>query len=505
MLYGYRVHGPYEPERGHRFNPNKLLLDPYAKALRGELRWSDAHYGYRLGSAARGSRVRPARQRPRHAEVRGRSTSASPGATTSRPACRWDETVIYETHVRGITMRHPRRARAAARHLRRRWRTRRVIEHLVQARRHRDRAAAGPCLRRRPPSARQGPAQLLGLQHDRLLRAGAALLSAGGAIGEFKTMVKRLHAAGIEVILDVVYNHTAEGNHLGPTLSFRGIDNATYYRLRPDEPRYYVDFTGMRQHAQHDASRACCSWSWTACATGSRRCTSTASASTSPRRSAREAHGFDRSGGFFDAIRQDPVLARRQADRRAVGRRPGRLSGRQLPARLVRVERPLPRHRARSTGAATTAHAAEFAAAPDRLGRPVRAARPPRLGQRQLRHRARRLHAARPGHLQREAQRGERRGQPRRPQRTTTRWNCGVEGPTDDPAILALRERQKRNLLATLLLSQGTPMLLGRRRDRPHPGRQQQRLLPGQRDQLVRLGAASTETDRDADRVRRAG
>ena len=273
-------------------------------------------------------------------------------------------------------------------------------------------------------------------------------------------MVKRLHDAGIEVILDVVYNHTAEGNHLGPTLSFRGIDNATYYRLRPDNPRLYVDDTGCGNtlNLSHprvlqlviDSLRY---WVEEMHVDGFRfdlattlgredaRLRSRTAASSTPSGRTRCWRGvkliaepWDLGPGGYQVGNFPPGWAEWNDRYRDAVRQ--LLAGRR--------------------GACCRARRA-----PDRLGRPVRAPRPARLGQRQLRHRARRLHAARPRLLQRQAQRGERRGQPRRPRRQLLSWNCGVEGPTDDPAIMALRERQKRNLLATLLLSQGTPMLLG--------------------------------------------
>ena len=165
---------PTSPTAGHRFNPNKLLLDPYAKALRGQLRWSDAHFGYRLGSGARGPLVRPARQRPRHAQMRAWSTSAYTWGDDQPPGVPWGETITYETHVRGMTMRHPGVPERAARHLRR-ARPPGGDRPPAQARRHRGRAAAGPGLRPGPASARPGSGQLLGLQLDRLLRARAAL------------------------------------------------------------------------------------------------------------------------------------------------------------------------------------------------------------------------------------------------------------------------------------------------------------------------------------------
>ena len=201
---------------------------------------------------------------------------------------------------------------------------------------------------------------------------------------------------------------------------------------------------------------------------------------------ARQFHEVDKLSAFFDLIQQDPVISPGQAHRRAVGRRRRRLPGRQLPAAVDGVERQVPRHRARLL-ARRAAHPRRVRVAVHRLQRPLRAQRPQADRVDQLRHRPRRLHAARPRVLQREAQRGQRRGRPDGESHNRS-WNCGVEGPTDDPEVSALRLRQQRNFLTTLLLCQGVPMIAARRRDRAHPAGQQQRLLPGQRARLGRLG-----------------
>jgi glycogen operon protein len=213
-LYGYKVDGPYEPGQGHRFNPSKLLIDPYAKAVSGPIRWSDELYGYTVGDA-------------------------------QAPNTPWNQTVIYETHVRGMTMRHP----GVPEHLRGTYlglASDSIIDHLTNlgvtavelmpvhqfvADRH---------------LVEQGLTNYWGYNTIGFFapHVGYATGGLGQQVGEFKSMVRTLHRAGIEVILDVVYNHTAEGNQLGPTLSLRGIDNSVYYRLTPEDQRYYLDYTG---------------------------------------------------------------------------------------------------------------------------------------------------------------------------------------------------------------------------------------------------------------------
>ncbi len=240
-LYGYRVYGPYAPEQGHRFNPHKLLLDPYAKAIIGGMQWSDAQFGYRIGHP--------------HQDLSFSRRDSAPGmpkcqvidpafdwGNDKRPAIPWHETVIYETHVRGFTRQHPtipdqQRGTYAS------LGAGPVIEHLQRL--------GVTAVELLPIHVFLDDRHLL----DRGLRnywgynsigylAPEQRYAAGDPVNEFKQMVKALHAAGIEVILDVVYNHTAEGNHFGPTLSFRGIDNAAYYRLVEGNRRYYMDYTG---------------------------------------------------------------------------------------------------------------------------------------------------------------------------------------------------------------------------------------------------------------------
>ncbi len=241
QLYGYRVYGPYDPKRGHRFNPNKLLLDPYAKDIIGTVRWNDALYGYTIGNSDADLSLDP--RNSAHGMPKSRVIETTFAWGDDRPLnTPWHDTVIYELHVKGFTQQHPAvppqyRGTYAG------LTTEPVIEYFKQL--------GITAVELMPVHS---------FVHDRYLVeqglsnywgystlgyfAPHGAYSASGKVSEFKTMVKRLHSNGIEVILDVVYNHTAEGNHLGPTLCFRGIDNATYYRLVPNDRRYYMDYTG---------------------------------------------------------------------------------------------------------------------------------------------------------------------------------------------------------------------------------------------------------------------
>ncbi len=233
QLYGYRVHGPYEPRNGMRFNPNKLLLDPYAKQLIGQVTWSDALFGYRIGSTREDLIMDRRDSAAGLPKCRVIDTAFSWGDDRP-PRTPWHDTVIYEAHVKGFTYLHPQvpqRLRGTYAGLA----SYSVIEHLQRL--------GITAIELMPVHAFVDDRQLVrkGLRN---YWGYKMRYSESGTVGEFKSMVKRFHSAGIEVILDVVYNHTAEGNQLGPTLSFRGIDNASYYRLMPDNPRFYMDFTG---------------------------------------------------------------------------------------------------------------------------------------------------------------------------------------------------------------------------------------------------------------------
>ena len=402
----------------------------------------------------------------------------------------YNETVIYEAHVKGLTFRNPDIPRGDARHVRG-ARPPGDDRPPTRARRHRGRADAGAPVRPRPLAAPSAGCATTGATTRSASSPRTRLLVArarrGQQVQEFKAMVRALHEAGIEVILDVVYNHTAEGNHLGPTLSLRG------HRQRrrttgssTDSRQYYMDYTGtgntLNVRHPHTLQLIMDSLRYWVHRDARRRLPLRPGRDAGPR--------VLRRRPAVDVLRPGPAGPGGlpgQAHRRAVGRRPRRLPGRQLPAAVDRVERQVPRHGPRLL-ARRAGDAGEFAA---------RITGSPDLYQ----HDGRRPFAsinfvtAHDGFTLRDLvsyneKHNEANGEDNRDGETHNRsWNCGVEGETDDLEILALRAQQRRNFLATLFLSQGVPMLLHGDETRPHPAGQQQRLLPGQRPHLAGLGA----------------
>jgi isoamylase len=454
QLYGYRVYGPYDPGAGHRFNHHKLLIDPYAKAAHGTIRWDDAVFGYKVGDPEedlsfderdsapfmpKGKVIDPAftwgRERP-----------------TQRP---WHETIIYEMHVKGFTMRHPDVPEAA----------RGTFGGLSSA-------AVVDYLRDLGVTA----VELLPVHffmHDRhLIERGLRNYWGYNTIGfftphpeylgkgdisEVKTFVQVMHDAGIEVILDVVYNHTAEGNHMGPTLSFRGIDNCSYYYLMDDQ-RYYNDFTGTgnalelrHPNALRMVTDSLRYWVQEMQVDGFRFDLATTLA--------RVGGPFDEHASFLDAVAQDPVLASVKLIAEPwdtglggyqVGHFPPGWSEwndqyRDTMRRFWKGdEGQLPPLASRLSGSADIYNyrgrrpwaSVNFVTAHD--GFTLRD-----LVSYDQKHNEANKEDNRDG------------------SDNNNSWNCGAEGPTDDPEILALRRRQMRNFLTTLLLSQGVPMVLG--------------------------------------------
>jgi isoamylase len=305
LLYGYRVYGPYDPARGHRFNGNKLLIEPYAKDIVGQVRWSDAHFGYKIGHRNEDLSF----DRRDNAAGMPKCRVIDPAFTwgdDKAPNIPWPDMVIYETHVRGFTMKHPE-VPPALRGTYAGMATAPVIDHLKRL--------GVTSVELMPVHAFLNDRHLI----DRGLTnywgynsigffAPDHRFSSTGVVSEFKTMVKTLHSHGIEVILDVVYNHTAEGNHLGPTLSFRGVDNAAYYRLVGDNPRYYMDYTGCGNTLDLQQPRmlqlimdSLRYWVLEMHVDGFRFDLASALA--------RELHAVDKLGAFFDILLQDPVLS----------------------------------------------------------------------------------------------------------------------------------------------------------------------------------------------------
>jgi isoamylase len=455
QVYGYRVHGPYDPTHGHRFNPNKLLIDPYGKRLAGHLTWSDAHYGYRFGSPRADlsfDRRDNARGMPKSVVI----DEAFTWGDDRPPRIPWEHTIIYEAHVKGLTQLRedvPTGSRGLFRGLAAPG----VIDHLKHL--------GVTSLELLPIHAFVDDRRLV----DRGLKnywgyntlcffAPEQRYAAEDPLDAFRSTVSRLHDAGIEIILDVVYNHTAEGNHLGPTLSFRGIDNASYYWLKPDNRRYYDDFTGTGNalNLTHprvlqmvmDSLRY-----WVS------RCHVDGFRFDLASTLARGPNGFDARSAFFTAIRQDPILANikliaepwdlglggyqvggfpagwsewndvfRRTARRFWVLSEGDLIG-DLGRRMT-GSADLFRGRGRQPTASinhVTVHDGFTLA--DLVSYTTK-------------------HNAANGEENRDGSDDNRSA------------NYGVEGPTDEPAILTLRRRTRANLLACVMLAHGVPLLL---------------------------------------------
>ncbi|MGO9899544.1 MAG: glycogen debranching protein GlgX [Solirubrobacteraceae bacterium] len=458
--YGYRVHGPYDPAKGVRFNPAKLLIDPYAKAIEGGVDWHAANALPYQPGGGEGADLQI--DDADDAAAIPKSVVIDPGFDWGGDRLlgrSWSATVIYETHVKGFTMRHP---------------------NVPQALRGTYAGLGCEPATAYLQSLGVTAVELLPVHHiidesfliDRRLSnywgyssigyfAPHSAYSSSGARGEqlqeFKQMVKSLHSAGIEVILDVVFNHTAEGNHLGPMLAFKGVDNAGYYRLSPEDPRYYMDFTGTG-NTLNTVNPAVLRMIMDSLRYFVLDCHVDGFRFDLAAALARELYDVDRLGSFFDVIYQDPFLSRVKliAEPWDVG--PGGYQVGNFPVLwsewngqyrdgirdFWRGEAPISQLAQRLTGSADlygsdgrrpfasinfiTAHdgftLADLVSYNDK-------------------HNEANLEDNRDGTDDNRS------------------WNCGVEGPTDDPEVIALRARQQRNLLTTLLLSHGVPMLLG--------------------------------------------
>ena len=454
LLYGYRVHGPYKPQDGHRFNGHKLLLDPYARNIVGQLRWHDALFGYRVGhddGDLSFDRRDSAPYMPRCKVIE----SAFSWGDDRRPDVPWHETVIYEAHVRGLTMRHPG-VPEALRGTYAGLSCAPVIDHLQ--------ALGVTTLELMPVHAFIDDRHLLerGLSNYWGYNtigyfAPVHRYSASGKVNEFKTMVRTLHASGIEVILDVVYNHTAEGSEFGPTLSFRGIDNASYYRLVPEARRHYQDFTGCgntldMQHPRvlqllMDSLRY---WVTEMHVDGFRFDLASALA--------RELFAVDRLSAFFDVLRQDPVLSHVKLIAEPWDLGSGGYQVGNFPVGWTEWNdkyRDTMRAYWKGDGGLIGEFAQRLTGSSDLYNRSGR--RP---------HASINFIAAHDGMTLADVvsyndKHNQANGEDNRDGHGhNLSWNCGAEGPTEDPAVLALRARQQRNFIASLLLSQGVPMLL---------------------------------------------
>jgi glycogen operon protein len=454
QLYGWRVYGPYRPKDGLRFNGHKLLLDPYARNLVGSLRWHDALFGYRVGHADADLSFDRRDSAPYMPRCKVVETAFSWGDDRA-PDVPWHDTVIYELHVRGFTMQHPD-VPPALRGTYAGLSCAPVIDHLKRL--------GVTTVELMPVHAFVDERHLI----DRGLKnhwgynsigffAPERRYSASGKVNEFKTMVRTLHAAGIEVLLDVVYNHTAEGSELGPTLSFRGIDNAAYYRLEPGSARHYQDFSGCGNtlNMQHprvlqllmDSLRY---WVTDMHVDGFRFDLASALA--------RELHAVDRLSAFFDILRQDPVLSRVKLIAEPWDLGSGGYQVGNFPVGWAEWNdkyRDTMRAYWKGEGGLIGDFAQRLTGSSDLYNR---SSRKPYASINFI--------AAHDGFpladlVSYNDKHNEANGEDNRDGHGhNLSWNCGTEGPSDDADVRALRARQQRNFIATLLLSQGVPMLL---------------------------------------------
>jgi isoamylase len=453
--YGYRVHGPYDPARGHRCNAAKLLLDPYGKAINGDVHWNEAVFSYRFADPSAINTVDSAPYMPANVVINPFFDWGDDRA----PRTPYHETVIYEAHVRGLTLRHPdvpadqRGTYAGLAHPS-------VIEHLTRL--GVTAVELMPVHQFVPEHNLQarGLTNYWGYNTIGFLAPHKAYSSSqqrGGQVGEFKAMVKALHAAGIEVILDVVYNHTAESDHRGPTLSFRGIDNAAYYRLRDDDPRYYVDYTGCgnslnvrHPHALQLILDSLRYWILEMHVDGFRFDLASALA--------RELHDVDRLSAFFDLVQQDPVVSQVKliAEPWDVGEG-GYQVGNFPPlwSEWNGKYRDTVRDFWRGQPYTLAEFASRLTGSSDLYETSGR--RPVASINFVTCHDGFTLSDLVSYNRKHNDANGEDGADGTNDNRS---WNCGAEGPTSDPAVLDLRARQRLNFLATLLCSQGVPMLL---------------------------------------------
>ncbi|MCZ2827020.1 MULTISPECIES: glycogen debranching protein GlgX [unclassified Modestobacter] len=451
--YGFRVHGPHDPGQGHRCNPNKLLLDPYAKAIDGQVDWDEAVFGYHFATGKKNDDDSAAHM--------PKSVVINPyfdWGVDRPPKTPYNKTVIYEAHVKGLTMTHPRIPEdlrgtyAGVAHPA-------IIEHLQEL---------------GITAIELMPVHQF-VQDDTLLQKGLrnywgyntigffaphneyAQQTDGQQVQEFKGMVRAMHEAGIEVILDVVYNHTAEGNHMGPTLSFRGIDNSAYYRLVEDDEQYYMDTTGTGNSLNvrtpqslqliMDSLRY---WVTEMHVDGFRFDLASSLA--------RQFHEVDRLSAFFDLCHQDPIVSQVKLIAEPWDIGDGGYQVGNFPALWTEWNgkyRDTVRDFWRGENATIGEFASRITGSADLYQHSGR--RPVASINFVTAHDGFTLNDLVSYHEKHNEANGEDNNDGESHNRS---WNCGVEGKTKDPAIKALRAQQRRNFITTLMLSQGVPMLL---------------------------------------------
>jgi glycogen operon protein len=459
QLYGYRVYGPYDPANGHRFNPNKVLLDPYAKAIGRPLRWDDSLFGYDVDDEEKKDLSFSTTDSAPYAPLGAVVEETFAWGNDQSPEIPWEDTIIYETHVKGLTKKHPEVPEPLqGTYLG--MASEPVIEHLKEL--------GVTTVQLLPVHAKLQDRHLLekGLRNywgynTLAYFAPEPEYSSNGpvtAVRDFKMMVRALHDAGLEVIIDVVYNHTCEGNQMGPTLSLRGVDNKTYYKLNPDDTRYYMDYTGTGNTLDPgdsyvlqmimDSLRY---WVTEMHVDGFRFDLASALA--------RELYDVNMLGSFFKVVQQDPILSQVKliAEPWDVG--PGGYQVGSFPWQWAEWNgryRDALRRFWRGDAGLTGEVATRIAGSSDLYERSGRrpfasinfiTAHDGFTLQDQVSYE--RKHNE-------ENHEGNRDGHDH-----NYSVNCGVEGPTTNPQVLECRERRKRSLMASLLLSQGVPMILG--------------------------------------------
>ncbi len=461
QLYGYRVHGPYDPQAGHRFNPNKVVMDPYAKAVGRTVRWGQYEmFGYKVGDPAADLSYDD-RDNAAFAPMGTVIDSTFTWGDDRPPRTPWHKTVIYEMHVRGFTMKHPR-VPELLRGTYEALTTDEALDHLV--------SLGITAVELMPVHHFLNDQQLVerGLSNywgyntfcyfAPEIRYAAAGHVGDATVREFKRMVRALHSAGLEIILDVVYNHTAEGNQLGPTISLRGIDNAAYYRLVPDNPRFYLDFTGTGNTLNMRSPRvlqlimdSLRYWVLEMHVDGFRFDL----ASTL----ARELYEVDRLGAFLDIIHQDPVISQVKLIAEPWDLGEGGYQVGNFPVLWTEWNgkyRDSVRRFWRGDDGVVSEFATRLAGSNDLYEHSGR--RPYASINFVTAHDGFTMHDLVTYNEKHNEANGE---ENRDGESHNLSWNYGAEGPTDDKAILTLRAQQKRNLMATLLLSAGVPMLSG--------------------------------------------
>jgi glycogen operon protein len=453
-VYGYRVHGPYEPDAGHRFNPNKLLIDPYAWQLVGALRWGPELFGYQLDHADKDKSFDARDSAPLMLKCRVIDPAFTWGLSR-KPETSWARTIFYEMQVKGFTKLHPL---------------------VPEADRGTFAGLANPSIPAYLHSLGITSAEFLPIHafvdDSYLIEKGLRNYWGYNSLAffapeprylqtpfasEFKAMVNQFHAHGIEIILDVVYNHTAEGNELGPTLSFKGIDNASYYRLLPDQKRYYINDTGTgntvnlsHQRVLQMVADSLRYWATEMRVDGFRFDLATILA--------REPYGFDEGGGFLDACRQDPVLSSVKLIAEPWDIGPGGYQVGQFPPGWAEWNdkfRDTVRSFWKGDAGVLPDFAKRISGSGDLFNK--RGRKPWASVNFVTAHDGFNLNDL----VSYDDKHNEANGEDNRDGHSNNHsWNHGAEGPTDDPEITALRERQKRNFMATMMLSHGTPMLL---------------------------------------------